>query len=72
MALNCRDHLAEEALALAPAERYELAMLLMDSLAPEDPRTDAEIRADLDAAWADLQSGKDTGFSFEEVFGEKL
>jgi putative addiction module component (TIGR02574 family) len=71
MALTCA-HLAEEALALAPAERYELAILLIDSLAPEDPRSDAEIRADLDSAWADLQSGKDPGSSFEEVFGEKL
>jgi putative addiction module component (TIGR02574 family) len=71
MALSC-SHLAEQALALAPAERYELAILLMDSLAPEDPRSDAEIREELQRRAADLESGKDPGASFEEVFGEKL
>jgi putative addiction module component (TIGR02574 family) len=71
MALTC-SNLAQEALALMPAERYELAILLMDSLAPEDPRSDAEWCKILQRRFEDLQSGKDPGLSFEEVFGEKL
>ena len=37
---------AEEALSLLPAERAELAKLLILSL-EDDPRTDEEIKADL-------------------------
>ncbi len=64
-------YLAEEALSLPPAQRAELARLLMDSLS-EDGRSDDEIRAMLRARLADLKSGKDVGLTFEEVFGEKV
>ncbi len=37
---------AEEALSLSPAERADLARLLIQSL-NDDPRTDAEITSDL-------------------------
>ncbi len=62
-------YLAEEALALPPAQRAELAKLLTDSLA-DDGRSDDEIRAMLRARLDALKSGKDAGLSFEEVFGE--
>ncbi len=65
-------HLAEEALALPPAEREKLAILLWHSLPPEDEPSDAEWCEILQRRFEDLQSGKDPGFSFEEVFGEKL
>ena len=64
--------LAEDALALPPADRYELAKLLMESLAPNNNRSDAEWREILDRRFENLQSGKVSGLSFEEVFGEKL
>ena len=63
-------YLAEEALALPPTERAELARLLTDSL-KDDGKSDEEIAAALRARLADLKSGKDRGLSFEEVFGEK-
>jgi putative addiction module component (TIGR02574 family) len=60
--------LAEQALTLSPAERAELAKLLIDSL-EEDPRTDAQIKADLESRLERLRSGEDKGLSFEDVFG---
>ena len=63
-------YLAEEALSLPPAQRAELARLLMDSL-DEKGKSDEEISAMLRSRLADLKSGKDTGLTFEEVFGEK-
>jgi putative addiction module component (TIGR02574 family) len=60
--------LAEQALTLSAAERAELAKLLIDSL-EEDPRTDAEIKADLESRLEKLRSGADKGLTFEEVFG---
>lgn len=63
-------YLAEEALSLPPAQRAELARLLMDSL-DENGKNDEEIRTMLRSRLADLKSGKDAGLTFEEVFGEK-
>lgn len=62
---------AEEALALAPADRADLAKLLIQSL-DDDPRSDAEIRADLIRRFRDLVSGEDSGLTFEQVFGSPL
>ena len=62
-------HLAEEALALPPELRVQLARLLIESL-EGNSRTDAEIAGMLRLRLADLQNGKDTGLSFEQVFGE--
>ena len=62
---------AEEALSLSPAERAGLAKLLIQSL-EDDPRTDAEIKRDLTQRLKDLISGKDSGLTFEEVFGGPL
>ena len=59
---------AEEALSLSPAERADLAKLLIQSL-ENDRRSDAEITAELNRRLDDLISGKDTGLSFEQVFG---
>jgi len=59
---------AEEALSLSPADRVELAKLLIQSL-EGDNRTDDEIRADLKRSLEDLISGKDPGLTFEQVFG---
>ena len=59
---------AEEALSLAPTERADLARLLIQSL-KDDPRTDLEIKAELAQRQEDLVSGKDSGLTFEEVFG---
>ena len=63
--------LAEDALSLSPTDRAELAKLLIQSL-EDDPRTDAEIKADLSRRLKDLVSGKDPGLTFEEVFGSQL
>jgi putative addiction module component (TIGR02574 family) len=60
--------MAEEALALAPAERAGLAKLLINSL-EDEPHTDAEIKADLAQRLTELVSGRDSGLTFEEVFG---
>ena len=62
-------YLAEEALALPPAERETLARLLLESVRP-DRRSDEEIRRELSVRLARLQSGEDTGLTFDEVFGE--
>ena len=59
---------AEEALSLAPTERADLSRLLIQSL-KDDPRTDLEIKAELAQRQEDLVSGKDSGLTFEEVFG---
>ena len=63
-------YLAEEALALPPGQREELARLLLESL-KQDSRSDEELTAMLRSRLADLQSGKDRGLSFNEVFDEK-
>ena len=62
---------AEEALSLPPAERADLAKLLIQSL-EDDSRTDAEIKEDLTQRLKDLISGKDSGLTFQEVFGSPL
>ena len=62
---------AEEALSLSPAERADLARLLIQSL-EDDSRTDAEIKDDLTQRLKELVSGKDSGLTFEEVFGRPL
>jgi hypothetical protein len=62
---------AEEALSLSPAERADLAKLLIQSL-HDDPRTDAEIISDLVQRLKNLVSGNDSGLTFEEVFGRPL
>ena len=62
---------AEEALSLSPAERADLAALLIQSL-KDDPRTDAEIKDDLARRLKDLVSGQDSGLTFQEVFGRPL
>lgn len=59
---------AEEALSLPAAERADLAKLLIESLEGER-RTDAQIKADLEQRLKDLLSGKDSGLSYEQVFG---
>jgi putative addiction module component (TIGR02574 family) len=61
--------MAEEALSLAPAERADLAKLLVLSL-EGDSRTDEAIKADLTRRLADLMSGKDSGLTFNQVFGK--
>ena len=60
--------LAEEALSLAPAERADLGKLLVQSL-EGDSRTDTAIKADLARRLEDLVSGKDSGLTFNQVFG---
>ncbi|MCX6904634.1 MAG: addiction module protein [Verrucomicrobia bacterium] len=62
---------AEEALSLAPAERADLAKLLVQSL-EGDSRTDEAIKADLIRRLADLMSGSDAGLSFDQVFGNTV
>ena len=62
-------YLAEEALALPPAERETLARLLLESISP-DRRSDEEIRCELSSRLGRLQSGEDVGLTFEAVFGE--
>ena len=59
---------AEEALSLSPAERADLAKLLIQSL-ESDHRSDAEIRTELRRRLDDLTSGKESGLDFEQVFG---
>jgi putative addiction module component (TIGR02574 family) len=59
---------AEEALSLSPADRADLAKLLIQSL-ENDRRSDAEIRAELNRRLDDLLSGMDAGLNFEQVFG---
>ena len=59
---------AEEALSLPPADRMDLAQLLIDSLA-DDPRSDAEIKAELTSRLEALRSGQDAGLTFQQTFG---
>jgi putative addiction module component (TIGR02574 family) len=61
-------NVAEEALALPPTERADLAKLLIHSL-EDDPRTDAEIKANLSKRLDDLITGRDAGLTFQETFG---
>jgi putative addiction module component (TIGR02574 family) len=60
---------AEEALSLSPEDRPALAKLLIQSL-ESDPRTDEEIKAELNKRLEQLLSKKDPGLSFQEVFGQ--
>ena len=62
---------AEEALSLSPAERAELAKLLIQSL-EGDSRTDEAIKAELSHRLEQLRSGADPGLSFQEVFKAPL
>lgn len=62
---------AEEALSLSPAERADLAKLLIQNL-ESDSRSDAEVTAELNRRLADLTSGKDSGLNFEQVFGTRF
>ena len=62
---------AEEALSLAPGERADLAKLLVERL-EGDSRTDEAIKADLTRRLQDLGSGKDTGLTFNQVFGNAV
>lgn len=59
---------AEEALSQSPSERAELAKLLIQNL-DDDPRADSEIKADLARRLEELVSGRDSGLTFEQVFG---
>jgi len=59
---------AEEALSLSPQERAKLAKLLIESLAGEQS-TDEEVKLELQRRLNDLKSGKDSGLSFDQVFG---
>ena len=63
-------YLAEEALSLPPEQRQQLANLLLDSLKADGP-SDEELKEMLRSRLADLESGKDAGLSFEEVFDGK-
>lgn len=62
---------AEEALSLPASERAGLARLLVESL-EGDPRSDDDVRRDLQLRFQKLRSGADTGMTFEQVFGEVL
>ncbi|NQW99914.1 addiction module protein [bacterium] len=62
---------AEEALSLPASERAGLARLLVESLAG-DPRSDEEVRKDLQHRFQKLRSATDPGMTFEQVFGEAL
>ena len=63
--------IAEEALSLPPAERKELAKLLIQSLEGQQA-TDQEITAELRDRLDKLKSGSDPGFTFEQVFERPL
>lgn len=58
---------AEEALSLSPAERADLARLLIESL-EGDRRTNEEIQVELPNRLAQHKSGEDPGVSFDDVF----
>ena len=59
---------AEEALSLSPAERADLAKLLIQSL-ENDGRSDAEISSEHRRRLDGLLLGTDAGLSFEQTFG---
>ena len=63
-------YLAEEVLALPSEQRQMLAKLLMESV-QDDGRSDDEIRKVLTLRLEDLQSGRDPGMSFDEVFDRR-
>ncbi len=63
-------YLAEEALSLPPEQRQQLANLLLDSLKADGP-SDDELKEMLRSRLADLESGRDAGLSFGEVFDGK-
>src|SRR5205823_12544050 len=60
--------IAEEALSLSPAERADLAKLLIQSL-EKDGKTDKEIQTELTRRFERLQLGEEQGLTFEQVFG---
>ena len=62
---------AEEALSLSPAERADLAKLLIQSL-EGDRRTDDAIKIELASRLEQLRSGADSGLTFEEIFNNSL
>ena len=62
---------AEESLSLPASERAGLARLLVESL-EGDPRSDDDVRKDLQLRFQKLLSGADTGVTFEQTFGEAL
>ena len=62
---------AEEALSLPASERAGLAKLLVESL-EGDPRSNEDIRKDLELRFENLRSGADKGMTFDQVFGEGL
>lgn len=62
---------AEEALSLPVSERAGLARLLVESL-EGDPRSNQEVRKDLQLRFENLRSGEDGGMTFDQVFGEAL
>jgi putative addiction module component (TIGR02574 family) len=62
---------AEEALSLAPAERADLAKLLVQSL-EGDSRTDEAIKADLTRRLGALVSGKDSGLTSSQILGNAV
>ena len=62
---------AEEALSLSPAERADLAKLLIQSL-EGDRRTDDAIKIELASRLEQLRSGADSGLTFEEIFNSSL
>ena len=62
---------AEEALSLSPVERVELAKLLIQSV-EGDGQADEQIKAELNRRLEDLATGKDSGLSFDQVFGTSL
>jgi putative addiction module component (TIGR02574 family) len=62
---------AEEALSLSPAERADLARILIESL-EDDSRTDEQIKEDLTRRFEALTSGADSGLTFAQVFGQPL
>ena len=64
-------NVAEEALSLTPAERAELAKLLIQSL-EGDRRTDEKIRIELANRLEQLKSGNDPGLTFAQVFDSPL
>jgi putative addiction module component (TIGR02574 family) len=64
-------NVAEDALSLSPADRAELAKLLIQSL-ESDTRTDEAIKADLASRLEQLRSGADPGLTFKEVFKRPL
>ena len=57
---------AEEAFSLPPADRMDLAQMLLESLT-NDPRSDAEIKAEPTSRLEALRSVQDAGLTFQQV-----